>query len=116
MTQARSSCPFRGKSGKNQSRAAVPLAITAVHHCSGLRQPPVAAASAAGSKSTAAPLSASVSSQDALYGAVYGGGRGPISPVALLHAWWRSAGGHLEGYQQQDSHEFYLTALSGLVS
>lgn len=54
--------------------------------------------------------------QDALFGEAYGGGRAALSPVAFLRAWWHSAGGHLEGYQQQDAHEFYLNALSGLVS
>lgn len=54
-------------------------------------------------------------SQDALFGEVYGGGRAPVSPVAFLRTWWHAAGGHLEGYQQQDAHEFYLNALSGLV-
>ncbi len=54
--------------------------------------------------------------QDALFGEAYDGGRTAVSPVAFLRAWWHSAGGHLEGYQQQDAHEFYLNALSGLVS
>lgn len=53
--------------------------------------------------------------QDSLFGEMYSSGRMPISPVAFLRTWWHTAGGHLEGYQQQDSHEFYLNALSGLV-
>ena len=53
--------------------------------------------------------------QDVLFAQLYSGSRAPLSPVDFLHAWWHSAGGHLEGYQQQDSHEFYLSALSGLV-
>ncbi len=53
--------------------------------------------------------------KDSLFGEMYSGGRVPVSPVAFLSTWWHTAGGHLEGYQQQDAHEFYLNALSGLV-
>lgn len=53
---------------------------------------------------------------ESLFSEAYGGCRTPVSPVAFLHAWWLSAGGHLEGYQQQDSHEFYLSALSCLTA
>ena len=38
----------------------------------------------------------------------------PFSPVRFLDTWWRSAGGSLAGYQQQDAHEFYLSLLDGL--
>ena len=46
--------------------------------------------------------------------AAYSGERAPLRPSAFLHAWWQQAEHHLAGYQQQDAHEFYLSALSGL--
>lgn len=52
--------------------------------------------------------------QDAVFTAAYSGERTPLRPSSLLHAWWLQAEHHLAGYQQQDAHEFYLSALSGL--
>ena len=51
--------------------------------------------------------------QDAVFSAAYSGTRAPFCPTAFLHTWWRHADS-LAGYQQQDAHEFYLYALSGL--
>ena len=52
--------------------------------------------------------------QDVIFAEAYGGLRLPFSPVKFLDTWWRSAGGSLAGYQQQDAHEFYLSLLDGL--
>ena len=52
--------------------------------------------------------------QDGIFSASYSGATQPFSPAAFLHAWWRHADHHLASYQQQDAHEFYLYALSGL--
>ncbi|KAK9916520.1 hypothetical protein WJX75_003670 [Coccomyxa subellipsoidea] len=51
---------------------------------------------------------------DGLFSAAYSGASAPFSPAAFLYAWWCHADHHLAGYQQQDAHEFYLFALSGL--
>ncbi|BDA41148.1 probable ubiquitin carboxyl-terminal hydrolase 22 [Coccomyxa sp. Obi] len=51
---------------------------------------------------------------DGLFTAAYSGASAPFSPAAFLYAWWCHAEHHLAGYQQQDAHEFYLFALSGL--
>ncbi|CAL8466572.1 g6108 [Coccomyxa elongata] len=51
---------------------------------------------------------------DGLFSAAYSGASAPFSPAAFLYAWWCHAEHHLAGYQQQDAHEFYLYALSGL--
>lgn len=53
--------------------------------------------------------------QDGLYSAAYSGKHVPYSPTSFLASWWKHAGEHLEGYQQQDAHEFYLYTLSGLA-
>ena len=53
--------------------------------------------------------------QDGLYSAAYSGAHVPYSPTSFLASWWKHAGEHLEGYQQQDAHEFYLYTLSGLA-
>jgi hypothetical protein len=52
--------------------------------------------------------------QDGVFSAAYSGASQPFSPAAFLYAWWCHADHHLAGYQQQDAHEFYLFALSGL--
>lgn len=49
-----------------------------------------------------------------MFSEAYSGHRVPFSPVRFLDTWWRSAGGSLAGYQQQDAHEFYLSLLDGL--
>lgn len=51
--------------------------------------------------------------QDALFSKAYSGDRKPLSPSNFLATWWQHAGS-LVGYQQQDAHEFFLFALSGL--
>lgn len=53
--------------------------------------------------------------QDKIFSEAYSGQRLPFSPVKFLDTWWRSAGGSLAGYQQQDAHEFYLSLLDGLT-
>ncbi|GFR42683.1 hypothetical protein Agub_g3494, partial [Astrephomene gubernaculifera] len=52
---------------------------------------------------------------DAVFAAAYSGERAPLSPTDFLYSWWTFADS-LAGYQQQDAHEFYLSALSGLMS
>lgn len=52
--------------------------------------------------------------QDNIFSEAYSGHRVPFSPIRFLDTWWRSAGGSLAGYQQQDAHEFYLSLLDGL--
>ena len=37
-----------------------------------------------------------------------------MSLAAFLHTWWLNAEEHQASYQQQDAHEFYLSALFGL--
>ncbi|KAL3130987.1 Ubiquitin C-terminal hydrolase 22 [Trebouxia sp. C0009 RCD-2024] len=51
---------------------------------------------------------------DNIFSEAYSGHRVPFSPIRFLDTWWRSAGGSLAGYQQQDAHEFYLSLLDGL--
>ncbi|GLC60015.1 hypothetical protein PLESTB_001563900 [Pleodorina starrii] len=52
---------------------------------------------------------------DAVFAAAYSGDRAPLSPTDFLYSWWTFADS-LAGYRQQDAHEFYLSALSGLSS
>ncbi|EFJ42481.1 hypothetical protein VOLCADRAFT_67026 [Volvox carteri f. nagariensis] len=51
---------------------------------------------------------------DAVFAAAYSGDRAPLSPTDFLYSWWTFADS-LAGYRQQDAHEFYLSALSGLA-
>lgn len=48
-------------------------------------------------------------------GSMHSGEREPLSPVDFLFSWW-SHDDTLAEYQQQDAHDFYLSALSGLSS
>ncbi|GIL52974.1 hypothetical protein Vafri_8702, partial [Volvox africanus] len=52
---------------------------------------------------------------DAVFAAAYSGARAPLSPTDFLYSWWTFADS-LAGYRQQDAHEFYLSALSGLTA
>ncbi|GIM07096.1 hypothetical protein Vretimale_11324 [Volvox reticuliferus] len=52
---------------------------------------------------------------DAVFAAAYSGDRAPLSPTDFLYSWWTFADS-LAGYRQQDAHEFYLSALSGLTA
>jgi len=49
---------------------------------------------------------------------VFAGSPAPVSPLRFLAAWWRiaasQAGDHLACYEQQDAHEFYLSAIAAL--
>ena len=53
--------------------------------------------------------------QDGIFSEAYSAARAPFSPASFLYAWWQHADHHLAGYSQQDAHEFYLYALSGLA-
>ncbi|XP_075260277.1 ubiquitin carboxyl-terminal hydrolase 22-like isoform X2 [Convolutriloba macropyga] len=46
---------------------------------------------------------------------VYSGAKDPFVPLRLLHLIWNNSS-HLAGYEQQDAHEFLISALGGLQS
>ena len=52
--------------------------------------------------------------QDMVFSDAYSGAKDPMSLAAFLHTWWLNAEEHQASYQQQDAHEFYLSALFGL--
>ena len=49
-----------------------------------------------------------------MFSDAYSGAKDPLSLAAFLHTWWLNAEEHQASYQQQDAHEFYLSALFGL--
>ncbi|CAH2073176.1 unnamed protein product [Thlaspi arvense] len=47
---------------------------------------------------------------DVIFSAMFSGDRTPYSPAHLLHSWWQHST-HLATYEQQDSHEFFISLL-----
>lgn len=52
---------------------------------------------------------------DYLFAEIYSGNRIPFSPHHFLYSVWRYAN-YFAGYEQQDAHEFLMTALNGIHS
>ncbi|KAK7388603.1 hypothetical protein VNO78_23425 [Psophocarpus tetragonolobus] len=50
---------------------------------------------------------------DAMFSAVFSGGRAPYSPAKFLYSWWQHAA-NLATYEQQDAHEFFISMLDGI--
>ncbi|XP_010541550.1 PREDICTED: ubiquitin carboxyl-terminal hydrolase 22 [Tarenaya hassleriana] len=50
---------------------------------------------------------------DALFSAMFSGDRTPFSPVQFLYSWWQHSA-NLATYEQQDSHEFFISLLDGI--
>ncbi|KAL9249019.1 Ubiquitin C-terminal hydrolase 22-like protein [Drosera capensis] len=50
---------------------------------------------------------------DAMFSAVFSGGRSPYSPAKFLYSWWQHAA-NLATYEQQDAHEFFISILDGI--
>eukprot|EP00850_Spirogloea_muscicola_P026055 SM005350S18165 [mRNA] locus=s5350:48:865:- [translate_table: standard] len=50
---------------------------------------------------------------DTIFAAAFSGSREPYSPSHFLHSWWQHAD-NLAGYEQQDAHEFFISAIGGI--
>eukprot|EP00249_Psilotum_nudum_P019150 c27119_g1_i1 orf=726-2063(+) len=50
---------------------------------------------------------------DTIYAAAFSGDRSPYSPAEFLYSWWQHAA-NLAGYDQQDAHEFFISAVDGI--
>eukprot|EP00249_Psilotum_nudum_P019156 c27119_g3_i2 orf=657-2465(+) len=48
-----------------------------------------------------------------IYSAAFSGDRSPYSPAKFLYSWWQHAA-NLAGYDQQDAHEFFISAVNGI--
>lgn len=50
---------------------------------------------------------------DTIYSAAFSGDHSPYSPARFLYSWWQHAA-NLAGYEQQDAHEFFISAVDGI--
>lgn len=50
---------------------------------------------------------------DTIYTAAFSGDHSPYSPAQFLYSWWQHAA-NLAGYEQQDAHEFFISAVDGI--
>jgi ubiquitin carboxyl-terminal hydrolase 22/27/51 len=74
----------------------------------------VCRAERAASPSTSRPICLACE-MDELFGEMYCGVRAPLIPHKFLHSVWKFSNS-FAGYEQQDAHEFLITALDGLHS
>ena len=52
---------------------------------------------------------------DYLFSQIFSGTRTPYTPHQFLYSVWKYAN-YFAGYEQQDAHEFYISALNGIHS
>ena len=52
---------------------------------------------------------------DFLFSEIFSGIRSPYTPHQFLYSVWKYAN-YFAGYEQQDAHEFYISALNGIHS